>query len=152
MKTFLIFLIFSIFFAGCAEKSAFSRFHMSEKQELGVDSLMNSKVREGDNVDGVVSVIYLNKVYPETYQEDEYFYVYMYLKNRDDNISFMINDEKAISVTELPVKNKFTYLTSIDTKWNKYYLVKFKKQGDILKFLLENGPFSSDLLVFEKDE
>jgi len=152
MKTFLVFLVFSIFFAGCAEKSAFSRFNMSKKQELGVDSLMNSKVRTGNRVEGVVSVIYLNKVYPETYQEDEFFYVYMYLKNRDNNINFILNNEEAISVKKLPVKNEFNYLTSINTKWNKYYLVKFKKQGDILKFLLESGQSSSDLLVFEKDE
>ena len=152
MKTFLVFLVFSIFFAGCAEKSAFSRFDMSEKQELGADSLMNSKVREGNRVEGVVSVIYLNKIYPEIYQEGEFFYVYMYLKNRDNKLSFILNNEEAISVKKLPIKNKFNYLTSIDTKWNKYYLVKFKKQGDILKFLLESGPSSSDLLVFEKDE
>ena len=152
MKTFLVFLVFSIFFEGCAEKSAFSRFNMSEKQERGVDSLMNSKIRNGNRVEGVVSVIYLNKVYPGTYQNDEFFYVYMYLKNRDSNLSFILNNEKAISVKKLPVKNEFNYLTSIDTKWNKYYLVKFKKQGDILKFLLESGQSSSDLLVFEKDE
>ncbi|MFK5938581.1 MAG: hypothetical protein QM497_09335 [Sulfurimonas sp.] len=152
MKSFLVFLVFSIFFAGCSEKSAFSRFNMSEKQELGVDSLMNSKVREGNRVEGVVSVIYLNKIFPETYQENEFFYIYMYLKNRNNKLNFILNNEKAISVEKLPVKNEFNYLTSIDTKWNKYYLVKFKKQGDILKFLLESGQSSSDLLVFEKDE
>lgn len=152
MKTFLVFLIFLIFFAGCAQKSAFSRFKMSEKQELGIDSLMNSKVHKGNIVDGVVSVVYLNKVYPETYKENEVFYVYMYLKNKKNRLSFKLNGEEAISIKELPAKNEFTYLTSIDTKWNKYYLVKFKKQDDILKFLFESGQFSSDLLVFEKDE
>jgi hypothetical protein len=152
MKTFLVFLVFSIFFAGCAGKNAFSRFNMSEKQELGANSLMNSKIYKGKRVDGVVSVIYLNKVYPQKYQKDEFFYVYLYLKNRDNHLSFKLNNEEAISAQELLVKNKFNFLTSVDVKWNKYYLVKFKKQGDILKFALDSGPFSSDLLVFEKDE
>ncbi len=152
MKTFLVFIVILVFFAGCAEKSAFSRFGMSEKQELGIDSLMNSKVHKGKIVDGVVSVIYLNKVYPKKYKGDEYFYVYLYLKGKDKKPTFKLNDTKAISIKELSSENEFTYLTSTDVKWNKYYLVKFKKQGDILNFLLENGQFSSDLLVFEKDE
>ena len=152
MKTFLVFLVFSVLFIGCAEKSAFSRFNMSEKQELGIDSLMNSKVHKGKKVDGVVSVIYLNKVYPKRYKGDEYFYVYLYLKDKDEKTTFILNDTNATSIKELSSKNEFTYLTSTDVKWNKYYLVRFEKQGDILKFLLENGQSSSDLLVFEKDE
>ena len=152
MKTFFIFLVFSILFAGCSNKNAFSRFNMSETQELGADSILNSKIKMGEETNGIVSVVYLNKVSPQTYKQDEYFYVYSYLKDKNATPSFFLNKQEATSVEELPSSNQFTHLTSIDTKWNKYYLIRFAKQGDILKFVLESGQSSSDPLVFEKDE
>jgi hypothetical protein len=152
MKTFFVFLVFAILFTGCANKNAFSRFNMSEKQELGADSISNSKIKMGDKTRGVLSAAYLNKVFPETYGEDEYFYAYCYLKDKKATPYFTLNGQKAISIQELPASNQFTHLTSVDAKWNKYYLIRFAKQGDILKFSLESGQSSSGLLVFEKDE
>ena len=152
MKTFTIILTFLVLFTGCADKNAFSRFSMSEKQELSANALARSKIKFEDRVNGIVSIIYLNFVSPKEYSEDEYFYVYAYVKNRDYKIRFLLNDEEPISVEELPSTNTFTELTSIDNDWNKYYLVRFPKQGDKLSFVLETGPYSSDTLKFEKDE
>ena len=151
MKTFLIFLVFSIFFAGCSSKNGFTRFNMNQEQELGADSILSSKVKKGENVNGIVSVVYLNKVYPGVFKDKEVFYLYYYLKD-SKKISYSLNKQKATYITELDENNDFAYLTSIKTKWSKYYLVEFKKQGDILKFQFNNGDFSSDILVFEKDE
>jgi len=152
MKTFFIFLIFSMFFSGCADKNAFARFHMSKEQELGADSILNSKIKAGEEVAGIVSAIYLNQVFPEIYKDGEYFYVFIYLKNEKASSHFLLNDLKAESVQKLQTSNKFTYLTSVETKWNKYYLVKFPLQANILKFIFESDQSSSDPLVFEKDE
>jgi len=151
MKSFVMFLVFSIFFVGCSSKNGFTRFNMNPEQELGADSILSSKVKKGDNVNGIVSVVYLNKVYPNVFKEREVFYVYYYLKNYK-KISYQLNKQKATYITELDENNDFAYLTSIKTKWSKYYLVEFKKQGDILKFQFNNGDFSSDILIFEKDE
>ena len=151
MKTFLFFLVFSIVLIGCSTKNGFSRFDMSHKQELGADSILSSKVKKGRDVNGIVSVVYLNKVYPDLFNDKEVFYVNYYLK-KSKNISFLLNQQKATTIKELDVNNDFTYLTSIKTKWSKYYLVEFKKQGNELKFKFNNGDFSSDTLIFEKDE
>jgi len=152
MKTFTIILTFLVLISGCASKNAFEQFQMSEKQELSANALSRSKIKYGEKVNGIVSTIYLNFVSPEKYSDGEYFYVYAYLKNKNYTFRFLLNDKEPISVKELPRKNAFTELTSIDSEWNKYYLVKFEEQGDKLNFVFENGPYTSDTLKFEKDE
>ena len=151
MKTFLMLLVFSIFFVGCSSKNGFSRFNLNPEQEIAADSILSSKVKKGEDVNGIVSVVYLNKVYPNVFKEREAFYVYYYLKN-PKKVSYLLNKQEATYITELDENNDFAYLTSIKTKWNKYYLVEFKKQGDKLKFKFNSGDFSSDTLIFEKDE
>ena len=152
MKTFTIILTFLVLISGCASKNAFERFDMSKKQELGEDALQRSKIKYADKVNGIVSTIYLNFVSPQEYNDGEYFYVYTYLKNKNYEFRFLLNDKEPISVEELAKTNAFTELTSIDDEWNRYYLVKFEEQGDKLNFVFENGPYTSDTLKFEKDE
>ena len=152
MKTFTIILTFIVLFSGCADKNAFSKFEMNEKQELSANALQRSKIKYADKVNGIVSTIYLNFVSPKEYSDAEYFYVYTYLKNKNYEFRFLLNGKEPISIKELPSTNEFTELTSIENKWSKYYLVKFNKQDDKLNFVFENGPYSSDILKFEKDE
>ncbi|MEN8303952.1 MAG: hypothetical protein ABFQ64_07765 [Campylobacterota bacterium] len=152
MKTFTIILTFLVLISGCASKNAFEQFDMSEKQELSANALQRSKVKHEEKVNGIVSTVYLNFVSPKEYSDGEYFYVYTYLKNKNYEFRFLLNGKEPISVKELPPTNEFTELTSINNEWSKYYLVKFPKQGDKLSFVFENGPYSSDILKFEKDE
>lgn len=152
MKTFTIILTFLVLISGCASKNAFERFSMSKEQELSEDALSRSKIKFGDKVNGIVSVVYLNFVSPQKYNDGEYFYVYTYIKNKNYESRFLLNDKEPVEVKELPAKNIFTHLTSIDNEWSKYYLVKFQEQGDKLSFIFESGPYSSDILKFEKDE
>jgi len=152
MKTFAFLTGFLLFLNGCSQNNAFTRFHMSVQQELGTDSILKSKVKKADKIDGLVSVVYLNKVYPKKYTKVEAFYVYFYLKTKTYQPQFLLNNDEAISVEKLQRVNEFTDLTSIETKWNSYYLVSFEKKSDILNFSFQSGPFSSDLLTFEKDE
>jgi len=152
MKSFTIILTFLVLFSGCASKNAFEQFEMSEKQELSANALQRSKIKSGEKVNGIVSAVYLNFVSSNEYSDGEYFYVYTYLKNQNYEFHFLLNNREPISVKELPSTNEFTELTSVDNKWSKYYLVKFEKQDDKLSFVFENGPYSSDILKFEKDE
>jgi len=152
MKTFVFLTGFLLFLNGCSQNNAFTRFNMTHEQELGADSVLKSKVTKGKKVDGLVSVIYLNKVYPNRYTTTETFYVYVYLKTKTHQLKFLLNDKDTLDVQKLTRVNEFTNLTSVSTKWNHYYLVSFPKQADKLNFFFQSGPFSSDLLTFEKDE
>lgn len=152
MKTFLITLTFLLAFSACSQKTAFSRFDMSKKQELAADSLQRSKLKLEDKVNGIVSIIYLNIVSPELYNDNEYFYVNSYVKNKSHTSKMLLNNQEPISIEELTSVNEFSELMLVDTQWSEYYLVVFPKQGDKLSFILENGQYSSDPLRFEKDE
>ena len=152
MKTFTIILTFLVLISGCSSKNAFEQFEMNEKQELATNALARSKIKYADKVNGIISIVYLNFVSSDEYDDGEYFYVYAYLKNKNYEFRFLLNDKEPISVKELPSTNEFTELTHISNEWSRYYLVKFPKQDDKLSFVFENGPYSSDILKFEKDE
>ncbi len=158
MKYIMVILSISILFLGCADKNAFSRFKLKKEQELGMTSLQNSKIKnsKGDTK-GVLSVIYLNDVYPKKYKGYEYFYVYFYLNERDkaQDIHFILklNNKTPISVKKLSNVNEFTNLTSTYNQWNSYYLLKFKeeKSSEII-FMFEDEDMKSDDLIYYKDE
>ncbi len=151
MKFLLPTLLLMLTFLGCAQKSAFERFALSDVQELAEDNLQSSKIiNNKSEVEGMVSAVYLNKVKPELYTQHEYFYVYLYIKDKNNTISFYLNDTPALLVEELSTQNEFTELTSFDSKWNKYYLVGFaKQQGSVLNLDIQTEK-SSATLVFKQ--
>ncbi|WP_321778325.1 hypothetical protein [Sulfurimonas sp.] len=163
MKYTLPIIIFSLLFFGCADKNAFSKFNMQKTQELSAANSQSSKVKTGENIDGIVSAIYLNKVYPNIYTVNEYFYVFLYLKDEkkmynpnstdDIKLTIKLNNKLPIKVEELSNENKFSYLASVKNEWQRYYLLAYKKDvNSTLNLALESGLSSSDKLVFQKDE
>jgi len=162
MKTFFIILIFLISFTGCSNKNAFDKFKLTKEQELSISSLQSSKiVSKTGEVEGVFSAIYLNEIYPESFNTDEYFFIYIFIKNSKemnnprDNIEtdlrLKLNSKLPIKIKKLPQNNRFSKLVSIKSTWSKYYLVAFEKE-DTLSLVLENGQSSSASLVYQKDE
>ena len=159
MKNILTLVVFISLFLGCADKNAFNKFNMPKDQELSIENLQSSKIKLKEETKGIFSAIYLNKIYPEVYNDAEYFYVFLYQKdtNKQDKFSSIeknikLNKKLPLKVEKLPPKNKFSRLTSISNEWNKYYLVSFKKdKKDKLNLVFENGQFSSDQLVYQKD-
>jgi len=152
MKTFLIILVFLTTITGCSSNNAFYQFKLTPSQQVSEDSMQSSKIKNEASVDGIVSIIYLNKVYPNKYKDYEYFYVSLYTKTNNENIKFLLNKEMALHIEELDPTNEFSELTSYSTDWKKYYIVKFKEQKEKISFVLQNEGFISDNLSFEKDE
>jgi len=151
MKTFLITILFMFVFNACSTKNAFSSFKITPAQEKSEDNVQSSKIIDGETIDGLVTAIYLNKVVPKTYKENEYFYVYLYTKH-NNNIKFLLNGNEALKVEELEPQNMFTYLTSFNAEWSRYYLVAFKAEDANLSFSVRNEHFYSNKLIFEKEE
>ena len=87
MKTFFIILTLLTFLTGCSSKNAFDRFDMDKEQELSISSLQTSKIlsKEG-KVEGFFSVIYLNETYPKSFNGNEYFFVYTFIKEHKEYI------------------------------------------------------------------
>jgi hypothetical protein len=145
--------IFVVFlFLGCSRDTAFDRFPLSAQQKLAENSIQSSKIIYKGDVDGIVSVIYLNEIFPKRFYKNEYFYVYLYTKDKEPKLTFLLNKKHALHITKLDDKNEFAKLISFDVPWSKYYLVEFPKQGDKLDFKLKNKQYNSAVLHFEKDK
>lgn len=162
MKTFFIILTLLTFLAGCSSKNAFDNFNMDKEQELSISSLQTSKIlSKTGKVEGFFSVIYLNEIYPESFNGNEYFFVYTFIKESKEmydpknpnqtDLKLKLNSKLPIKIQKLPKDNRFSHLASIKSSWNKYYLVAFE-QEDTISLLLENGQSSSAVLKYQKDE
>lgn len=152
MKTFLTINIILLFLNACSYDNAFSRFELSQKKAKSEESIVSSKIYNDKEVLGIVSCVYLNVVNPKRYQDSEYFYIYIYLKDKSLTPTFVLNDINSSSVQKLYRENEFALLTSSKVAWQDYYLVKFPKQDGHLVFKVKLGAFSSDPSSFEKDE
>ncbi|PLY13557.1 MAG: hypothetical protein C0628_06105 [Sulfurimonas sp.] len=159
MKTFFIILTFLTLFTGCSRKNAFFEFNMDKDQELSATSIQSSKIvsRDGET-QGVISVIYLNEIYPKLYNQNEYFFVFLFTKeakeiynpnkSADSNLKLKLNSKLPIEVEQLPEENKFSHLVNSKNNWNSYYLITFEKT-DTINLLLEDNVSSSKILHYE---
>jgi len=164
MKNYFIFLTLLFILSGCSSKNAFDNFNMSKEQELGISSLQSVKVASQNGVvAGVFSSIYLNEVYPKSFSDSEYFFIYVYLKDSgsmynpnqisEENLNIKLNGKTPIKIQKLPKDNKFSNLIEIRSKWNKYYMVAFShEKKDSLNLVFENEQSSSAAIKYQKDE
>ncbi len=161
MKYIIITLTITLLLTSCADKNAFDKFNMQKDQELSADSLQSSKIKRSQDIDGLISAVYLNNIYPDIYNEHEYFYVYIYQKDKkemynpntqdDIELTMKLNSKLPVKIKELSAINKFSHLTSVQSKWQRYFLVAFGKEDeDELNLILESGQSSSDALNYQK--
>jgi hypothetical protein len=162
MKSFFIITTLLIFLSACSHKNAYTNFGITKEQELAATSFQSTKVKRGEDVEGIFSAIYLNKVYPQSYNQNEYFYISLYLKEAKEiynpdalkkiGITFRLNSKLPVNIQELPAENKFSHLGFMKERWNKYYLVIFENQGKELNLVLESDLSSSAALAYQKGE
>lgn len=151
MKTFLITILFLTILTSCSKNNAFSHFEIDSKQAKSEDSLHSSKFFDGENTQGILSVIYLNHVLPDNYNDREYFYIHLYTKKEEAKVTFYLNKEEALEIKKLQPQNEFSGLTSFSGDWQRYYLVAFKTQGEVLTFSAKTPQSSTREMVFKKD-
>ncbi len=154
MKIFLSSIIGTLFIllTGCAKHNAFKQFHMSATQERNEDNIQTFKIKKDKSIHGIVTVVYLNKVFPKIYKDNEYFYVYYYLKDKDEKASFFLNNRNSLLREKLPKENKFAKLTSFQAPWSNYYLIGFQKEDNILNLTVKTNKAASATLQFIKDK
>ena len=162
MKSFFIVLTFLLLLWGCADKNAFSKFDLDIKQELTATNLQSSKIMSNGKTEGIFSAIYLNEIYPESFNQNEYFFVYIYMKNKkkmhnpnsldDIELTLKLNSKLPLKIKKLSHINRFSYLASVKNDWNRYYLVAFNKQGSLLSLVLESDLSSSAVIKYQKGE
>jgi hypothetical protein len=137
MKTIYILLIL-LFMAGCADKNAFSHFDLSKEQELSAQSFNRIKITDNESVIGTFSSIYLNEIYPKRFNGDEYFLVYVYMKDPESKYTFKLNSKNYLKIKKLEHYNRFTKLIRQSSRWSKYYLVSFEEHEGRLNLELHS--------------
>ncbi|WP_428737856.1 hypothetical protein [Sulfurimonas sp.] len=154
MKIVLTLLIFITFFTACVDKNGFDNFHFSLEQEQWENNFISSKIEDKIGFQGTISAVYLNKVFPQKYKENEYFYIALYLKGGKQLLLYTLNSNNSLSVQELTNNNEFQNFMHSSNKWNRYFLVEFAEQKDIdvLSFEAKNETLSSSTMIFKKDE
>jgi hypothetical protein len=151
----IYFILLTILLSGCAHKSAFDDFHITKEQELSVEQLQSSKLfNKNAKPVGLAVALYLNKINPQQYHEDEYFYISFYTQETNSTkADFLLNAAEPFSVEKLPQQNIFAQLTSINAAWMQNYLVRFHKQNKKeLKLEIKTDSSSSRVLLFQKEE
>ena len=164
MKFFFITLTFTILLTGCSQ-NAFTKFNLDKEQELSVSSSQTSKITfsNSNKVYGIFSAVYLNEINPKSFNKNEYFYIYVYLKNetsskksflmKNIDSSITLNGRPPIKIEKLPHANRFSHLSVVSNKWNKYYLFTFKKEDNVtkqLKLTFKKDDLSSEVLTYKK--
>jgi len=153
MKLFFTSLSLIFLLSACADKDAFSKFQLTQKQEYAENSIQSAKINSQNGVEGIFSAIYLNEVMPQRYKGNEYFFVFYTLKDDNKSLDIFLNLHTPIKQTPLKTTNEFSKLIISDIKWNKYYLLEYKKeQSNILNLQLKGKKFSSSVLKYKKNE
>ena len=152
MKYFLLTIILSILpLTGCSRNNAFDDFKLSKKQELTINSLQSSKIRHDNKIGGIFSAVYLNEIYPELFNNQEYFFVFFYT-NHDDAIKFTLNKKLPLKIKKLSTDNRFSNLIKMKNGWNNYYLIAFDTQKEkSLNLIFQSGQYFSDQLIYLKE-
>lgn len=153
MKFPTILLTSLLFLSGCSHQNAFTKFELLQDQEAAIASLQSSKLEYNDKVAGVVSVIYLNEVYPKPYNGEEYFLLSLYLKEGEKEIQVQLNNKKPLKIKQLSHTNRLSHLSGTQNVWSRYYLVAFQEQSsDKLSLVLKEGTYTSKNIVFRKNK
>jgi len=145
-------LLYSFLILGCADKDAFSKFHLQEDEALAVDNLKTFFLRDhAKHKDGVVSCLYLNEIYPDKFTENENFYIAYYGLSKP--LSFQLNNISAQTIQKLPPKNEYTHLVDINASWVKQYYVVFPKQNEKkLHLKIQTPQKAMGVVVFQKNQ
>ena len=153
MKYIVLFLILLIY-SGCSHKNAFSNFDMDLHQQLSIQNFKRVKLTKNDKIIGTFSAIYLNEIYPDRYNKNEYFFVYIYLKETQniDDYKIQLNKNDSIKIKKLHFNNKFSRLVNERNRWSTYYLVSFKEVGKLINLTLGNDQSVLVSIEYQKDE
>jgi hypothetical protein len=152
-----------VFISGCSRTSAFDFFKMDDDYEKAIDNLQTGTIVSSFETKAILSTIYLNHVYPEKYNDSEYFFVSIYLREdirlyfksgmNNKKYKFTLNGEQPLEGKELKTDDELRLSMPISNEWNRYYLVKFPIQHiNELNLILENDKLDSIELIYQKDE
>lgn len=161
MRFLSIAMIALIGFSGCAQKGTFDLFKMDAAHERSVEQLRTGAIVQSFETKALTSIIYLNPVYPQTYNDGEYFVGAFYFERDSRDLRkwdlythgymLTLNGKKATLLEELKESDSRRALIPVQNNWNKYYFIRFDSVPEgALTLLLENNQTGSVALSYRK--
>ena len=162
-KIAFTFFIVTLLFSACTPHRALDHFSKNKHFERAMTSLQIGTLVNNLETKAVLKVIYLNHVYQNQYQENENFFISLYIANEpyDDDkgglnhklYKLKLNDQNATSITELSDDAPLRMEMPVTEKWSHYYHVVFAKQeSNDLELTLTHKYQGTILLKYAKDE
>ncbi len=148
-------------FGGCAEKGAFDLFKMDDAHERAVEQLRTGSIVLSLETKAIISTLYLNPIYPEHYNDGEYFIGAVYFEKdirgirermpEDAGYQLTLNGKKPTFIEVLKEKDPRRRFIPIQNNWNRYYIIRFaEEQNSSLALRLENNQTGSVVLHYQK--
>jgi hypothetical protein len=161
MRFLSIAMMALIGFSGCAQKGTFDLFKMDEAHERAVEQLRTGAIVSSFETKALISLIYLNPIYPTTYTDGEYFVGAFYFEKVSQDVkkwdiaehgyTLTLNGKIATRMEELKESDPRRALIPIQNNWNKYYFIRFDSVPEgVLKLQLENNQTGSVALSYQK--
>ncbi len=163
MKLLSLLTLVLFLFSGCSKTTAFDFFKMDKNYEKAISNLQSGTIAKSFETEAILSSVYLNEVYPDKYNDAEYFFLALYLSNDkrlffksdlgDPDYKLTLNNVNFVDGEELQSEHKLRSLMPINNEWNRYYLIKFNSQkgrNDLL-LKLENNELDTIELHYLKD-
>jgi hypothetical protein len=151
MKYFLITIIFLTLSTACSYQNAFSKFNMSNEEELIESNTRSSKIENKSGVIGVLQAIYINNTDKVYFDNEEHFLITVYLKDHQQHkYTFKLNKQPPLKVKELTDVKQYTTYIKDPKKWEKHYIVTFKKSTKKLNLTFESNGDNLSELYFQK--
>jgi len=149
--------------SGCSSTTAFDFFKMDEDHERAMTSLHTTSIVRSFETEAMITTIYLNHVYPDKYNDREYFFAALYMKDdkrlyykdalQDPEYTLKLNGINPCHIEALPKDSQLRRLMPIKNEWNRYYLIKYPLQQEkVLTLVLENDRSLTASINYEKDD
>ncbi len=162
-KIAFTFVLGTLLFTACSPRNPLDHFSKNKHFERAMIGLQIGTLVSQLETKAVLKVIYLNHVYQDRYQENENFFLSLYIANEPYDsdqgglnhklYTLKLNDQKALCVTELADSAPLRMEMPITEKWSRYYHVTFAKQeGNDLNLTLAHKHQGTILLKYAKDE
>lgn len=150
MKYFLTTITFILLLTNCSYKNAYTQFDMSTEEEKITTNTQSSKITNSDSVIGVFNAVYINNTDKIYFDKEEHFLISIYAKDKNAKFSYKLNTKSPLKVQELTNIKQYTTYIKHPKKWERHYIVTFKKSEKNLKLILESSGYDSKVLHFQK--
>ena len=147
-KFFILLLSLLTLLGGCSTKN--ERFSLSADKEKAATSLQSIRILKDNKSEAILSVIFLNEVYPHYSDESEaHFLISFYAPDVNNTLYFneidpnqynlMMNGSSATEAVLLEEEDTLRTLLPINNSYNNYYYVRYPITNEMLTLVLEKS-------------